>query len=126
MKHILTIAIAAIIVLAACKKENPTPGIDTSRTYTVQGRLISKRTDSPRVGKWLALSQGHNPVNGAPYAQTDSTGYFTITYQPGTLDQGLMLHPYYNDYSCVFGDIAILENIPAGQDINLGKIYVGY
>lgn len=120
MKNLLYYFILSLLILS-CKKK---PVWDTSRTYVVQGYIVSSSDKSVVQYQSISISQDNNQYATTDASgTTDSSGYFKIEYTPTGDDKFISIYQKKPDYSCVFHSLFILKNIPKGQDVNLGKIY---
>jgi len=122
MKYTTLFAVIIGLLSMGCKKQESIPY--EGQTYTVEGYYVSRAEQSPKVGKLVILSEGKDFQTYDP-VMTDSNGYFKITYSSKTSAKYINLHTYLADYSCATPDVYILQNLPKGQNLKLGKVVKG-
>ncbi len=114
-----------LITLVACNKSK----WDTSRTYTVEGYILTRSADGdiPVANKKVAISQESEVYKFEDAStKTDSNGYFRISYTATGKDKHVSIYPAPSKYNCIYGDISYISGLDKGKDVNVGKLYIRY
>lgn len=114
MKRLIIFSIITIFLLISCNKCKKE---DQLKTYTIKGRLMST-CSSPASNKNMFLSQLYGQLTGTGGViknfTCDVNGYFSVEYKPENSSKIKL---------GVDGASYILEDIPSGEDVNLGNVF---